>query len=340
MSTKNAKKSRQADEGVVVRAGSRLRYSISLVTQGKHRFYTLSMPSEVLAQCCFATNRHEDPIAGFQRVLDKRRAEDIATYIDNDMGTIPSAIVLSAQPEAEVKVLGSGKTLEFTFGPHAFLILDGQHRVYGFSLARTNLRVPVVIYSGLTKQEESRLFIDINTKQKPVPNELLLDIKQLAQYESSREALLRATFDRFGQDPGSALVGLLSPSSRRSGRISRVTFNHAMKAPLTVFREPDEDLIYSAVNAYLLAVSRQMRKLGVEDSLTTPTVFRGLLEAFPQVAQRVFDRFSGNLGEQEFLAITEPMFDRVKASLFAKPPKSHNAFAENLLQALRQSFQI
>ncbi len=42
-----------------------------------------------------------------------------------------------------------------------------------FSKARTKLRVPVVVYNGLTKQQESKLFIDINTKQRPVPNELL-----------------------------------------------------------------------------------------------------------------------------------------------------------------------
>lgn len=320
--------------------GDRVRYSISLVTQGQHRFYTLSMPSEVLAQCCFATSRDEDPITGFQRVLDKRRAEEIASYIDNDLGSIPSSIVLSAQPEADVKVLGSGKTLEFTLGRHAFLILDGQHRVYGFSLAKTNLRVPVVIYAGLSKMEESRLFIDINTKQKPVPNELLLDIKQLAQYETSKEALLRSLFDSFQQDQGSALVGLLSPASKKTGKISRVTFNHAMKSALMVFKSPDEELIYSAVNAYLLAISRQMRVVGVEDTLTSPIVFRALLEIFPDVAQRVSDRFSGKLKESGFVEVLAPMFSRVKQSWFVKPPKSHNVLADNLDDALRSAFQI
>lgn len=320
--------------------GDRVRYSISLVTQGQHRFYTLSMPSEVLAQCCFATSRDEDPIAGFQRVLDRRRAEEIANYIDNDLGSIPSSIVLSAQPEADVRVLGSGKTLEFTFGPHAFLILDGQHRVFGFSLARTNLRVPVVVYSGLSKLEESRLFIDINTKQKPVPNELLLDIKQLAQYENGKEALLRNLFDEFQQDQGSALVGLLSPASKRAGKISRVTFNHAMKSALNVFKSPDEAAIYSAVNAYLLALSRHMRVIGVEDTLTSPIVFRALLEVFPDVAQRVSDRYAGKLKESGFSDVLAPMFSRVKQSWFVKPPKSHVALADNFEHALRSAFQI
>jgi len=138
----------------------KLRYSVSLVTQGNHRFYTLTMPSDVLARTCFVTTQDEDPKEGFQRVLDRDRASQIAQYIDNGFGTIPSSIVLSAQADASLKVVGGGKTLEFVDTKKAFLVLDGQHRVYGFSLAETALRVPVVIYNGLSRQDETRLFID------------------------------------------------------------------------------------------------------------------------------------------------------------------------------------
>lgn len=101
------------------------RYSVSLVTQGRHRFYTLTMPSEVLANTCFVTTRDEDPKKGFQRVLDVKRAQQIADYIDVGFGTIPNSIVLSAQASADLKVIGRGKTLEFKDHPKAFLILDG-----------------------------------------------------------------------------------------------------------------------------------------------------------------------------------------------------------------------
>jgi len=149
----------------------RLRYSVSLVRQGDYQFYTLTMPSEVLARTCTVSTRDEDPIKGFQRELDKKRADEIAHYIDEGLGTIPNSVVLSAQPAAELRVIGRGKTLEFNDTPAAFLILDGQHRVYGFSKTRKSLRVPVVVYNGLTRQQESRLFIDINTKQRPVPSQ-------------------------------------------------------------------------------------------------------------------------------------------------------------------------
>lgn len=228
----------------------RLRYSVSLVTQGKHRFYTLTVPSDVLARTCFVTTREEDPAAGFQRLLDKSRAQQIADYIDSGLGTIPNSIVLSAQPDADLKVVGRGKTIEFNDANKAFLVLDGQHRVYGFSLAKTSLRVPVVVYNGLSRRDESRLFIDINTKQHPVPNELLLDIKRLAEYEDDTEQLLREIYDFFASNTGSPLFSLLSPSTKATGKISRVTFNAAVKPLVPIFSDSDSEKAYSAISAY------------------------------------------------------------------------------------------
>ena len=79
-------------------------YSASLVTQGEHRFYQLAMPSETLAKCSFVTTRDEDPDKGFQRMLDEKRAIEIARYIDSGLGTIPTSIILSAQEIAELGV--------------------------------------------------------------------------------------------------------------------------------------------------------------------------------------------------------------------------------------------
>jgi hypothetical protein len=42
----------QEDELVTTASGVTISYTASLVRQGKHRFYTLTMPSEVLAQNC------------------------------------------------------------------------------------------------------------------------------------------------------------------------------------------------------------------------------------------------------------------------------------------------
>ena len=154
--------------------------TVSLITQGKHKFYSFTMESDILAKVCFVISRDEDPTTGFQRNLDERRAREIADYIDNGLGTIPSSIVLSAQKEAELEYSSKNKSIKFNITNKSFLIIDGQHRVFGFKFAKSRLRVPVVVYDGLDIQDEARLFIDINSKQKGVPSELLLDIKKLA----------------------------------------------------------------------------------------------------------------------------------------------------------------
>src|SRR5437016_7016994 len=209
------------------------------------------MHSEMLAKTCTVDTRVDNPMEGFQRKLDERRAEYIARYIDEGLGTIPTSIVLSAQKEAELKYERSKRSITFRVTPRSFLILDGQHRVFGFAKARSSLRVPVVIYNDLSRADECRLFIDINTKQRPVPNELLLDIKRLAETETDEEELMKDMFDMFMNEPGSPLAGRMSPASRARGKLSRVTFNAAIHGVWSTFEASDPKDAYQFLAAYL-----------------------------------------------------------------------------------------
>lgn len=323
-----------------VPAGTRLRYSASLIQQGSKQFYSVTMPTDVLANCCFVTSRNENPRDGFQRVLDRRRAQDIADYVDSGEGTIPGSIILSAQPDAKLDVVGRGKTVEFTFAPKAFLVLDGQHRVYGFSLAETAYRVPVVIYSGLTHVEEARLFIDINTKQRQVPNELLLDIKQLAQRENDRDVLLRETFDLFANESSSTLVGLMSPSTRQSNKISRVTFNLAIKSALSVFSSPTSESVYQITNSYLAAFSEVLSKLGLAERLTTPTVFRAIMDTFPEVARISAAQHGKTFNKAKFAAVISPVADQMTPVKFEKAATSVKGLSELFAALIKKDFSI
>ncbi len=281
----HAETSSMFEEQPSEQGGERVSYTASLIRQGRHRFYTLSMPSEVLAETCVVDPRRENPIDGFQRVLEKRRAKEIADYIDSGFGTIPTSIVLSAQADARLEYLSAKRTLRFMKIPRAFLILDGQHRVYGFRLAKTSVRVPVVIYNGLSRTEECRLFMDINTKQRPVPTELLLDIKRLAETETNQEALFRDVFDLFEREPDSPLLGLLSPSEKQTGKISRVTFNAALKAIWETFVGSDARHVYDVLSAYLHACISGLRGRDAAESITNPALFKVLLLLFPTIAR-------------------------------------------------------
>jgi DGQHR domain-containing protein len=333
MATKAAVDLAEIDESIE-------RFSVSHIAQGKHRFYTLTMPSEVLASCTFATSRDEDPIKGFQRVLDKKRAEEIASYVDTGLGTIPNSIILSAQPSAELTIIGKGKTLQFKRSRHAFLIIDGQHRVYGFSLAKTTLRVPVVIYNGLTKAQETQLFIDINTKQRPVPSELLLDIKRLAEIEDSDGKYLAELFDHFCEMETSALLGLLSPAKKVTTKISRVTFNAAFKPILSVLSSTDKLEVFKITNAFLLAVQAHLRMIDCEDSLVNPIVFRAIFDVFKQVAQRVKDRYGRDYSSDNFFDVLTSVIPAVQRAKFLKPGNSYKELSGKFAKSLADDFQL
>lgn len=324
-----------SDEPYVIK-----RYSVSHITQGSHRFYTLTIPSDVLTQCCFVTTRFDDPHEGFQRLLDKKRAQDIAAYIDTGLGTIPCSIILSAQSEAELKIIGKGKTLQFRVHPKAFLILDGQHRVFGFALANSTLRIPVVVYNGLSRRDETRLFIDINSKQKGVPSELLLDIKRLAQYESDTETQLRDIFDSFNDEPDSVLLGKCSPSSRDRDKISRVTFNSAVKPLLKVFGPRPTDEVYNILNSYLRAFLYGLEDLAVGQMLTSTIVFRAVAAFFPEVAAKVKDRFGQDYSEDHFLEMLQPMFDRLRANRIKQPGTSYKALLDHFSESMKTEFSL
>lgn len=320
----------------------RLRYSVSLVRQGQSSFYTLTMPSDVLARTCVVRTRKEDPQKGFQRTLDKKRAQEIAHYIDDGMGTIPTSIILSAQPAAELKIIGRSKTLEFSDKPGAFLILDGQHRVYGFSLSnsRVPLRVPVVVYNGLDRKDESRLFIDINTKQRPVSSQLLLDIKRLAEIEDGSEITLRQIFDMFQNNLNSALSGFMAPFESEKNKITRVTFNSAVKPLLELFVGREVDDIYNILNNYLTAVSTTLRKKSNEQLFAKPVVFRALMGLFPIVAQRVQDKYSNNYSSGNFNEILGPVFLNIPIKKLEKPGTSWVDLRDYFEKRLRSKFTL
>jgi DGQHR domain-containing protein len=319
--------------------GERARRSVSLVTQGKNRFYTLTIFSNELAETTFVTTRYEDPLEGFQRTLDKDRAKQIASYIDSG-GSIPNSIVLSAQKSAEFKVVGRGKTVEFTLDPKAFLILDGQHRVFGFRLAKTKLRVPVVIYNGLSRKEEARLFIDINTKQRPVPNELLLDIKKLAEYEDDQERLLGGLFDEFNTDNTSPLLGLMSPAERASGKISRVTFNNALKPILSTLQSKTDEEIYQALKHYVAAVVAGLERKKHKDTIVKPVVFRAFLAIFPDVGRLVQDKYGAEYNFGNFESVLSALFDQTAPKHYKEPGNSVNALTETLSKNLKRKFAL
>lgn len=311
-----------------------------VVAQGKHRFYSLVLPSDLLAETCMVEPRVENPIDGFQRLLDERRAKSIARYIDAGFGTVPGAVVLSAQTRAHLHYDKEKGTLDFRKDRKAFLIIDGQHRIYGFRLAKSSVNVPVVIYNRLTRAQECRLFMDINTKQRPVPNELLLDIRRLSEVETETEAMLHNVFDLFHTRKDSALAGVLSPAERKKGMISRVTFNAALRAIKGAFVGAPADEVYAVLNAYLRACRHGLGLHAIDENIANPVLFKALMLLFANVAERVGDRHGGKYTVRNFEDVLIPFFRRLKKSDLPRAGMTHTVLYEHYSKALSAGFLL
>lgn len=280
-------------------------YRALLITQNGRRFYFATIPVGELFQYCFVSRRDEDPQTGFQRALSEPRADDIANYLSRGTGSIPSNIVLSAQSNANIRYSPRAGSISFTPTKGAFLVLDGQHRLWGYHKCSVRHRIPVAIYSGLSRAEEAKLFIDINTTQRGVPAALLLDIKQIAEIESHKEELLRELFDRLAKDGQSPLAGKLSAAKSLTGKISRVTFNKAVSGALTsgVLLEADPDSRYRLVLNYLNAFDSELTDKRL---LVRSAYFEGMFEVLDEAVRTTISKY-GNVKQESLQKIVGPL---------------------------------
>jgi len=243
--------------------------------------------------------------------------------------------VLSAQAEAELRYNPRSKTLSFARVPRAFLVLDGQHRLWGYAKCPVKHRVPVAIYEGLSRAEEAKLFVDINTNQRGVPAALLLDIKQLADIETAKESLLRELFDKLQKDPASAVHGRLSPARSAPNRISRVTFNRAVGTALNseVVRTLKMDDVYKLVRNYLNGFDAELPE---KETLLRAAYFEAIFEMFDEVVRGTMTS-QGNLKQLSLQNAVRPI---TKLDFSGQGKLTKKAYVDLMQTAFRRSVAV
>lgn len=255
--------------------------------QNNTSFYLATLSSDVLKEMCFVTRKKEDPQKGFQRLLSEKRAKNIATYMDDENGVIPSALILSAQDNATIRYDKTTMKLSFEKASNSLMVIDGQHRLYGFYASQRTYEIPVIIFTNLTTTEEVKLFIDINTTQKGVPTALILDIKNQAGTETKLEEKQRELFDLLNKD--SVLAGFLLPNESKAGKISRTVFNSSTKPIFEngVMSSHSVNIIYNTVKNYLEAIDRIFKETeNTNAKLNKTIIFKAVLAVFNEVCEK------------------------------------------------------
>ena len=143
--------------------------------------YVFPMKVKDLLPIYYVAVRGRDNIEGaVQRVLNKRRIGSIKSFILEGNMFFNSFIL--NWTDKNYPLTAENGSLKIPRVSSAAQVIDGQHRLEGLKQAVEEKReigeqaVTVVLVQNLTTSDAARIFLNINTEQKPVPNSLVYDL--------------------------------------------------------------------------------------------------------------------------------------------------------------------
>ena len=173
---------------------------------GAHVYYSFVVSARHLLKIAFVNHQalnHPDGRPAYQRMINKKRIADIGQFIQNG-GYFPTNILINFTDTCRFDLLSNKDNADqnIRFGwlylPSSYKsawIIDGQHRLYGFSnipdrFLDTNLFV--LAFEKMDTKTEADLFITINHEQKSVSKSLLVTLQADLKLGSGdpREAIL------------------------------------------------------------------------------------------------------------------------------------------------------
>lgn len=170
------------------------------VEQEVGTFFAAAIPANILLDVCFsdevkAIRSVEDgySLDGSQRMLDPKRLREIGKFLETSEAGFPNAVILAAnfrssdgmieQDEStrwSVEMSENGCwSLSIPTDASLAAIIDGQHRIFGFTEADEEVRnMPVLcsIFLDLPKPFQAYLFATINSTQKQVNRSLTYEL--------------------------------------------------------------------------------------------------------------------------------------------------------------------
>ena len=146
-----------------------------------------------LLKTCYVSRRRTNDL-GYQRTLKKNRVTEISRSIGKNAGlSFPNSILINtsnltkniADPEDCPKIV----KIHFPTSYSTCRIIDGQHRLLGFSKVESKTRktysLPVIALQNYDKKKEIKTFVDINSKQQKIDSNLILLLKSDLEWEKN-----------------------------------------------------------------------------------------------------------------------------------------------------------
>jgi len=196
---------------------------------GGHTYFSFSIEPEKLLKIGYVLHRNKANInmmPTYQRLIKKSRLKSVEDFIENEKGYFPNSIVISIDTKecqldhADTQVKSTISDVGILHLPKKYksaFIIDGQHRLYGYSNTtyKDTNTIPVVAFVNLSREEQVKLFMQINENQKAVSKDLKETLKADLLWTSDRydeqiDALTSRIAIHLGENRNSSLFGKIS----------------------------------------------------------------------------------------------------------------------------------
>jgi DNA sulfur modification protein DndB len=285
----------------------RKKYPAFKVSAGEREFYVTVMSGKKLFKMSEVSRADSDPQNGYQRLLSKKRAQDIANYIDQG-NPIPGSVIVSAQPSASLQYDEKSGSIAFFEEPNAFLVIDGQHRLYGAEFSGNDTELVTTIFDDLDLKGEVQYFLDVNSNQRGVPKTLQLEILKFSEPEESQDQIRIKLFKELSENPQSPLCGKMSATKSAAGKITHVPFKQAIDPlfKIEAFADATTEQKAKLLINFLSAVEAILSGIEKVSMLTNSAFFRALFSSFRPALNMAMLKH-GNCKEKSFKDVLAPL---------------------------------
>lgn len=249
--------------------------------------YVAKIPGKWLMSHVTPSWRIKDPIQGFQRIVNEKRAVQIARTVLDQERAFPNAIVLAS----DIKRLTLNDGSLVLPNKSMFLVVDGQHRLWAQNFSEYNAPYTCVLHLGLDEQEMAKLFVEINDNQKRVPSSLRWDLVRLVrEQDQSQVRAADIVYELYTSDQSA-----ISQRIDLTGEIKELKIKQGSLAPeieSTIKKPALKGLGYDVQVQLFLNFFSALRDCDPEgwdnttSNLYSNRIIRSLIRTIPEILER------------------------------------------------------
>lgn len=230
------------------------------ISQNIGKFFLCKMtPKQLHTIANDNLSRYSDTENGIQRNLSGMRTKEIKDYLKSEDATFPNTIIICinnnpGDEQSSYKINTDTGTLEILSERGVANVLDGQHRLSGFSNNEELFELPVAIFFDLSLGEQAKIFSKINSTQTKVSLDLVYDLFSMVEgrsVEKTSYAIVRALSV---EEDSPWFPGKIKTLTERSGDIAQGSFAKYIDKELISRGKPLENLFLEERDADLLAM--------------------------------------------------------------------------------------